>query len=132
MSNLVVIHLYICLLPETACGALTLPHTQGLLNNCKYITYISYILLKCLGDGLGWGIQRETIYTTLHVCFDPSSRLLLINAYAHFPFPNYCLLLLIQPSLPLLLRTTGTFFNLLQVYLVFTELIRTINLVLTS
>ena len=121
MSNLVVI--YIRLTPETACGALTLPHTlytaRDYLTTLNNILYVAQPINIYLGDGLGRKIQGETILHHGFMCASTLPRLALIKHMRTFPFSNYCLPLQMQPSLPLLLWAAGTFFNLLQVYLVY-------------
>ena len=76
-------------------------------------------------------IQGETIYTPFHMCFDPFPRLLFIKRMRTFHFLIIdSFFIIMQPSLPLLFWTAGTFFNPLQVYLVYivsARLICTIN-----
>ena len=70
---------------------------------------------------MGWDGEntRRDNFTPRSMCASTLPRLVLIKRMRTFPFSNYCLPLQTQPSLPLLLWAAGTFFNLLQVHLVY-------------
>ena len=70
---------------------------------------------------MGWDGEntRRDNFTPRSMYASTLPRLALIKRMRTFLFSNYCLPLQTQPSLPLLLWAAGTFFNLLQVYLVY-------------